>query len=249
LNSIARYNNTSASSLNLVVTNAKPTSGGGAANVPAVTTRDLQALVRTLHDRLKQEVSTWLAGQIHSGDIRATPVPDVLNSTGPLPQEQLSGAPGAGQPASNGTFSGTLSLHISVLVARAAALQAAAGAQLNAAATRLRPASMLATHLPVTLTNSKSTSSKDGTSLAISARATGEIVRQISAQEIGNALTGKGVGQVASDLKASLAQAGVQDVQVSVFPSFLSIMPLQAGRIQVILNPVMQVSPGNVPNG
>ncbi len=249
LNSIAQYNRTSASSLNLAVTNAKPTSGGGAANVPAVTTRDLQALVRTLHEKLKQEVNAWLSEQLHSGDMRGALVPDVLNSTGPLPQEQLSGAPGAGQPASNGTFSGTLSLHISVLVARATALQAAAGAQLNAAAARLRPPSMLATHLPVTLTNSKGTPSKDGTSLAISAKATGEIVRQVSVQDISNGLTGKGVGQVVSDLKSSMAQAGVQDVQVSVFPSFLSIMPLQAGRIQVILKPVMQIPPGNVPNG
>lgn len=249
LNSIAQYNHTSASSLNLAVTNANATSGGGAANVPAVTTRDLQDLVRTLHARLKQQINTWLAEQLHPGDMRGALVPDVLNSASPLPEEQLSGAPGAGQPASSGTFSGSLSLHISVLVARAAALQAAAGAQLNAAAAKLRPASMLATHLPVTLTNSKSTPSKDGTSLAISAKATGELVRQVSAQDISNALTGKGVGQVASDLKASMAQAGVQDVQVSVFPSFLSIMPLQAGRIQVILKPVMSVPPANVPNG
>jgi hypothetical protein len=249
LNSIAQYNHTSVSSLNLAVTNAKATSGGGAANVPAVTTRDLQALVRTLHEKLKQQVNAWLTQQIHSGDMHGALRPDVLNSTGPLPQEQLSGAPGAGQPASSGTFSGTLSLHISMLVARAAALQAAAGAQLNAAAARLRPPSMLATHLPVTLSNSKGTPSPDGTSLAISAKATGEIIRQVSVQDISNALTGKGVGQVASDLKASMAQAGVQNVQVSIFPPFLNIMPLQAGRIQVILKPVMQTPPGNVPNG
>jgi hypothetical protein len=249
LNSIAQYNHTSASSLNLAVTNAKPTSGGGAANVPAVTTRDLQALVRTLHEKLKQQVNAWLTEQLQPGDMRGALMPDVLNSSAPLRQEQLSGAPSAGQPASSGTFSGTLSLHISVLVARAAALQAAASAQLNAAAAKLRPPSMLAAHLPVTLSNSKGTPSADGTSLAISAKATGEIIRQISLQDISNGLTGKGVGQVASDLKASMAQAGVQNVQVSVFPSFLNIMPLQAGRIQIILKPVLQTPPATVPNG
>lgn len=249
LNSIAQYNHTGVSSLNLAIANTRPTSGGGAANVPAVAARDLQGLVHTLHEKLKQEVNSWLTAQLHTGDMRGALTPDVLNSAKPLPEEQLSGAPGAGQPASSGTFSGTLSLHTSVLVVRAAALQAAARPQLNAAAARLHPASMLATHLPITLTNSKGTPSKDGTTLAIRAKATGEIIRQLSLQNISNALTGKGVGQVTSGLQASLAQAGVRDVQVSVFPSFLNIMPLQAGRIQVILRPVMQTSPENVPNG
>lgn len=249
LNSIAQYNHTSTASLNLAVTNTKPTSGGGATNVPAVATRDLQALVHTLHNTLKQEVNSWLAAQLHTGDMRGAPKPDVLKSANPLPEEQLSGAPDAGQPASSGSFSGSLSLHISVLVVRASALQAAAGAQLNAAATRLHPPSMLATHLPVTLTNGTGTPSADGTSLAIKAKATGEIIRQLALQDLSTSLTGKGVGQVISDLKASLAQVGVQDVQVSVSPAFLNIMPLQAGRIQVVLKPVTQVPPTNVPNG
>jgi hypothetical protein len=249
LNSIAQYSHISASSLKLAVTNTRATSGGGAVNVPAVTARDRQALVQTLHNKLKQEVNSWLATQLHTGDMRGTLTPDVLHSTSPLPEEQLGGAPDAGQPAIGGTFTGALSLHISVLVARAAALQAAASTQLNIAAGRLRPASMLATHLPVTLSGSTGTPSKDGRSLAISAKASGEIIRLLSLQVISNSLTGKGIGQVSSDLKTSLALADVQKIQVSVFPSFLTIMPLQAGRIQVVLQPVTQVLPGNVPNG
>jgi hypothetical protein len=249
LNSIAQYSHISLSSLKLAVTNTRATSGGGAANVPAVTARDRQALVQVLHNKLKQEVNSWLVSQLHSGDMRGTPAPDVLRSSSPLPEEQLSGAPDAGQQASGGIFTGTLSLHISVLVVRAAALQAAAGAQLNTAAGRQQPASMLATHLPVTLSGSKGTPAKDGRSLAISAKASGQIIRQFPLQDISNSLTGKGIGQVTSDLKAMLAQAGVQNVQVSVSPSFLTIMPLQAGRIQVVLQPATSISPGNAPNG
>lgn len=249
INNIAQYNHTSPANINLAVSNDKATSGGGATNAPAVTTRDIQALVRTLHKKLQQQVSDWLGQQLHQGDMRGALVPDVLNSDGPLSQEQLSGAPDAGSAANNGTFNGTLSLHISVLVARAADLQKAAAAQLNAAAAQLRPASMLATRLPVTLSNSKSTPSKDGKSLAITAKATGEIVNRLDTQAISAALTGKGVSEVTGDLKSSLAQAGIQNVQVNVSPSFLSIMPLQAGRIQIILQPLGPVPAKNVPNG
>jgi hypothetical protein len=249
INAIAQYNHTTAASINLTVTNAAETKGGGAIKVPAVTAGDLQDLARTLHQKLQQEVNAWLSEQMHTGDLRGALVPDVLNSNGPLPEEQLGGAPAVGQPASSGAFPGTLSLHIHVLVARAHDLQTAAGAQLNAAALRLHPVSMLATQLPVTLTNSHSTPSKDGNSLAITAKASGGIVRQISAQDISGSLTGKGVGQVASDLKTSLASAGIQDVQVSVSPSFLSFMPLRADHIQVILRPVQQIPSRNMPNG
>ena len=247
--SIAQRNHTTASLIDLAVSNPGATGGGGATNAPAVTTRDLQALVRTLHQKLQQEVTTWLKGQLHPGDMRGALVPDVLGSSGPLPQEQLSSAPGAGQAASSGTFTGALSLHISVLIARANALQQAAGAQLNAAAGQLRPASMLAAQLPVTLSNSKGTPSQDGNSLAITAKATGEIVRKLNMQAMSSSLTGKGISQVASDLRSSLPQAGIQNVQVSVFPGFLSVMPFQAGRIQIVLQPVGQAPPKNVPNG
>ena len=246
LASIANANHTGQQSINLTVNNAKATSGGGATNVPAVTAQDRQALARTLHQKLRQEVKTWLAGQIHNGDARGALVPNVLNSVDPLPEEQLSGAPGIGQAATSGVFSGTLSLHVKVLVARAASLQAAAGEQLNAAAQKLRPASTLASRLPITLTNIQSTPSKDGNTLTISAKASGAIVRQIS---ISNSnLAGKSTGEVINELKA-LNQAEIKNVQVNISPSFLSILPLRADHIQIILQPVQQTPPKNVPNG
>ncbi|HLI71845.1 MAG TPA: baseplate J/gp47 family protein [Ktedonobacteraceae bacterium] len=249
LASIARYNNVSVSTVSLTVTNTQPTSKGGAANVPAVTTRDLQALTQTLHQKLQKEVSAWLATQVHRGDLRGVLIPDVLDSASPLPQEQLSGAPGAGQAASSGTFSGTLALSVRVLVVRAASLQAAAGAQLNAAALSLRPASMLAERFPVTLTNVQSKPSKDGSTLAITAKASGAIIARLSPQSISSNLAGRGVSQAGSYLKSSLPQAGIQNVQVSVVPAFLSILPLQARRIQIVLQPVQVGPPKGVPNG
>lgn len=247
--SIAQYNHTSAQNIDLAVNNTDATTGGGTKNEPAVTKQDLQALTRTLHQSLQQQVNQWLAAQVRAGDVHGAPVPNVIGSTNPLSEEQLSGAPAAGQAVESGTFSGTLSLHISVLVARSAALQAAASKVLNTAAGQLRPASMLATQTPVILTNEQGTSSKDGSTLAISAKVTGTIIRQISSQDVATLLAGKGVGEARSDLQNSITQAGVQSVQVSVSPSFLGIMPLRADHIQVILKPIQQQAPKNVPNG
>ncbi len=250
LASIAQYNRTTVSIItaDLTVTNAQATSGGGATNVPAVTALDLQALTQTLHQKLQQAVKTWLTGQVHSGDLRGTLIPDVLDSAKPLSQEQLSGAPGAGKAANGGTFSGTLALSVKVLIARAASLQAAAGAQLNAAALKMRPASMLAGQLPVTLAHVQSKPSTDGSTLTITAKATGEIIPQVSSQDISSSLVGKGTSQVESYLKSSLPRAGIQKVQVSVFPTFFSMLPLQAARIQIVLRPI-QVTSKDVPNG
>jgi hypothetical protein len=246
VNSIAQYNHTSASAINLSVTNPQATSGGGVKNEPAVTQQDLQALKRSLHQKLQQQIGAWLTAQKHPGDQFGTPVPDAQASANPLPEEQFSGAPGAGTAEDNGTFSGTLTLHVKVLFASAAAIKAAAGAVLNAAAQQLHPASMLATQLPITLASETSKPAKDGNSMTISAKATGAVIKQISLQDISASLAGKSVGQASSDLKNSMAS--IQNVQVNLTPSFLGIMPLRADRIQVILQPVQTTPPNHVSN-
>ena len=246
VSSIAQDNHTSASAISLTVTNPQATSGGGVKNEAAVTQQDLQALEHTLHQQLQQQVTAWLNAQTHPGDLHGTPIPDALASANPLPTEQFSGAPGVGTAESSGTFSGTLTLHIKVLFAQASAIKAAAGILLNVAAQKLHPASMLATQLPVILASEKGTPSKDGSSLAISAKATGAIIKQLSLQDISTSLAGKSVGEATSDLKNSMA--GVQNVQINVTPSFLGIMPQRADRIQVILQPVQQTPPTHVSN-
>ena len=249
LNSIALYNKASTQTINLTVSNPRATSGGGAKNVPAVKQQDIQALEHTLHQNLQQQFKTWLTTQTQSGDVSGKPIPDVLSSANPLNAEQLSGVPNTGQAESSGTFSGTLTLQVKVLVARAAAIKAAAVPLLNTAALKLHPASMLATQLPITLTNEKGTSSEDGSTLAISAKATGAIIKQISLQDISSALAGKSVGQATSDLQSNPALVGVQHVQINVTPAFLGIMPLRADRIEIILQPVQQSPVKSVPNG
>lgn len=255
LNAIAQHSRLSPNAVtanNLAVTNDQPTSGGGAANVAAVTQGDAQAMALKLHQDLQQALQNWLGTQIHPGDVHGQLAPDVLGSSKPLADEQVSVTPQVGQPDSSGTFSGTLTLQVSVLVVRAKDLQAAAGRQLNAAAAQLHPAKMLAAQLPITLKHVQSTSSPDGRTLAISANAGGGLIPQLDPNAIASSLTNKGLSQAQSDLKNGVGipnLTGVKNVKISIFPSFFSILPFQAGRIHVILQPDQVTSPPAIKNG
>jgi hypothetical protein len=178
--------------------------------------------------------------------------PDVLASAGVLDQEQVSTTPQVGQPANSGTFSGTLTLHVSVLVARAADVQAAARLLLSTAASQLRPAKMLATQLPVTLAHVQSVQSPDGATLAISADANGETLPQLDLNAIASSITNQGFSQATNGLKNGTSVPNlvkVRNVQISIFPSFLSILPIQAGRIRIILKPLTTTPPPPLHNG
>jgi hypothetical protein len=79
--------------------------------------------------------------------------------------------------------------------------------------------------------------SKDGSILAITANANGATILLVSAQEISNALTGKDISQAENDAKNTIAILPgnqIPTVTISISPSFITIMPLQAGQIRVI---------------
>ena len=80
----------------LKVTNANPTTGGGATNVPAVSSSDANALAATLQQQIQKEINAWLNNVVHPGDKAGTPVPDVLASPTPLPQETFVTTPCGG---------------------------------------------------------------------------------------------------------------------------------------------------------
>lgn len=238
LNNIAAYNKVSSSTLNLTVTNANKITGGGASPVPSVTAQDLQKLAQTLHGKLQNAIQTWLNTQLHPGDQHATPQPDVQGSTTPLDAEHLVGAPDANTVADTGTFSGTLTVKVSVLVVRIAELQSAAGKQLNILAGKEKTPEMLAdTHIAVNLTNINATSSADGSTLTIKTQASGLAIPQISSQELSNDLTGKSKEQVQNNFATYDPQfSGLHpSIHISIFPGFYTILPLKPDRITIIL--------------
>jgi hypothetical protein len=248
LTRIAQNNGIASTAVILSVTNPDPTTGGGAANVPAVTSTDVNTLAQTLHIQVQNKIKLWLAKSVSQDDVAGTLMPNVLGSPTPLPGEKITTTPAVGHPAPGGKFTGVLSVTVSVLVIRNAAIQAAGRVQLNAAAQRKNPPYVLATQLPVTVKVTNSTPSKDGTTLSITVDATGHIVPQVSTQEISNQVAGKSLDQAKSYITSFIMskQAGIKEVvspSIDIFPSFLGIMPFRPEQIHIIVQPVI-VQPG-----
>jgi hypothetical protein len=240
---IAQYNRVPVSSLNLSVTNQTALTGGGSAPATSVTKNDIQSEKTILDSQLQADFKTWLGLQVHDGDIQGTPV---------LQSETVTTTPIAGQVTNDGKFSETIHVHITVLVVRAAALQAAAAGQLNATALKRNPSYVLAAGQAVTLSKIKSSASKDGSSISISLDARGQIMQRVSVDAIRNTLVGKTRDQATSDITNGLGGLhGVFNTAIQVSPGFLTILPFRADRITVILKPVpTNTTPTKgVPNG
>ncbi len=247
---IAKWNNIAPTAVNVSVTNPDATSGGGAANVKQVTSNDANTLAKALHPDLQKQITSWLATELHQGDVRGKLIPDVVDSPTPLLEETLMATPQVGRPSANGKFTGVLSVSVKILVIRAATIQAVSQAQLNTNAMKLSPAFVLVTQRLVIISKEKVTPSADGTTLSLSWTATGQIMQQVSAQQaqhISNVVAGKGVDQARSDItNGGAGITGVADTRIDVFPPFLSIMPLRAEQIHVIVQPGLEKG---TPNG
>lgn len=238
LTKIAANNQIPSTAVNLSVTNPDPTSGGGAANVQAVSSNDVNTLKKALHQQLQSQVNQWLAKVLHTGDVRGILMPNVLASSNPLSGEKLVTTPAVGQPAANGKFTAVLSVNLAVLVIRSAAIEAAGRAQLMAAALKEQPVSVLAPQLPLTATITKSIPSTDGTTLTITVAAVGHVVQRVSTQAISNLVAGKGVNQAKSDiLNGGAGINSVIDTRIDLFPPFLGIMPFRPQQIHVLVQP------------
>jgi baseplate J-like protein len=233
LTKIAQKNQIPTQSVNLTVTNPQSTTGGGSANVRAVSSNDVNTLALMLHQQVQNKIKVWLGKVVHPGDVAGTPVPNVLASPTLLPEEKMITTPAAGQSAPNGKFSGVLSVTVSVLVIRNATIQAAGKAQLMTAALHMKPAYVLTTQMPVNVKVTNNTPSKDGTTLSITVDAAGYIVPQVSTQAISYQLAGKSVDQA----KSFHTYGMVAPPEIVLFPSFLGFMPFRPEQIHVIVQP------------
>jgi hypothetical protein len=237
LGKIAQNNGIAKTSVNLAVINPNPMSGGGAGSVQAVTSNDINTLAKALHQQIQTQIKNWLAKVVQTNDVRGKLMPDVLGGPNPLTEETLIATPTTGQAATNGKFSGVLSVNVSILVIRWTAIQVAAKTQLNVRAQKQAPVSVLAG--PPTVNITKVSPSSDGTKLSITVTAQGQIVQQISPQDISNQLAGKGIDQARSDIQNG--GLGIKDVigtpRIDMFPGFLGIMPFRPEHIQIIVQP------------
>nr|BBH94470.1 hypothetical protein KTA_26690 [Thermogemmatispora argillosa] len=220
-----------ASAGELTVTNPQPTSGGGLGSVPQVTSADVNALKAQLDSRLQQAMRNWLQQQLHNGDVAGKPAI----------QEQINAVPAVGQITSDGSFTATLTLQAAILVVRAADIQEAARAALNAAIAKQQQGYALVAEKPVSITRLKSTPNNSGSSLTIAFAATGLMAPAISDEELQSQLSGKAKDQALSDLNSLLAaRLGKQavDIQtaITVNPGFYPWMPLLRDHIHIHRN-------------
>jgi hypothetical protein len=232
---IAKSSQIPSTAVNLTVTNPNAMTGGGASNVPAVSSTDVSTLAQQLQKQLQSEINIWLTKSVSQVGVAGTPMPDVLASSTPLPEEKMMTTPAVGQPAPGGKFTGVLSVTVSVLVIRHTDINAAGTKQLSAAAQHKNPPYVLASKPTVKVTNSKP--SADGKTLSITIASTGSIVPQVSTQDLSKKLAGKGKDEALSFINGGNVGVKVVNASIVIFPPFPSIMPFRQEQIHIIVQP------------
>ena len=255
LTAIAKFNNVPTSSLNLSVTNPADLMGGGAANVPTATKNDIAALKLKLHQGIKDYINNYLKPYLQNGGQRGKVIPDVLDSSNPLPEEVLTQAPAPGQPLTSTTITGTMTVQVKVLVVRAAQIQATAQQQLDNSARKESPSYTITTaEAPVNISNPSVKRSQDGTTLTITLNAKGQAVLFINTKDLSSYLVGKQKSQAIAGISDGDAGIrGVQHVDITLTPSFLNsflnLLPFRPENIHIIVQPGQGPTQKGTPNG
>lgn len=232
-NSITSISGTSLDSLkaanggnapSLSVTNPNPINIGAVHDVPAVTANDISLLKKVLDPQLQQQAKGWLAQQMQIGDVLGKPI-----------QTETSVAtPAQDQVAPDGMLTEHLSLHMTVLVVRAADLQTAAQSEFNAAAHQSKANYALVPQQTVSLkmTPSKTCTPMLGdTSLTLCYTATGQIAPQVPSQGVREALAGKTVQEAPNVLMQNVP--GSTGTLISVSPGFFPWLPFWSQHINL----------------
>src|SRR6266567_2981738 len=222
LDSIKQANNNV--QLNLTVTNPQSITNGVVGNATTVAPGDINKLKATLEPQVQQQATAWLAQHVHPGDVQGKPVQ----------KEMVTATPGQGQVAPSGTFTASLSMRMTVLVVRAADLQAAAQAEFNAAAMKAKANYALVPQQKVSLAKTSSKACTPGsseTSIILCYSATGQIAPQVSEQKIRDLMSGKPVQEAESELTSNVP--GISSVGITINPGFFPWMPWQSQRISV----------------
>ena len=217
--------------LNISVTNPDAFTNGGLGTATAVTQNDIQTLKTALDQQLQQQTKAWLAGQVHNGDVAGQPVQ----------METSFATPAVGQVATNGTITEHVSLHMTVLIVRAADLQAVAQAVFNAAASKFKADYALAPQQMLSLvqaTSKSCTPSIGTTSLTLCYSASGRIAPKIPVQQVRDALAWKTVKDAMDYLKSITNSVGGATTQlvITIHPGFFPWLPFWSQHITIHVN-------------
>ncbi len=225
LTKIQQYNpGVTVNASNLTVTNPNVTSGGGAGKATTVTTNDVNKVRSSLAIQLQTQAKNFLSKNVHMGD----------EAGQPIMVETSVATPAVGSVATtDGTFTETLKLHMTVLVVRVADLQAASSAQLEAYLNKQKSNQALVPQQPVVLQQLKNLSPHNGQSVVVSFTAVGQVAPQISEDSIRNQVIGKSIENANQALSANGSVLGMENPQISVSPGFFHWMPFLSQRITV----------------
>ncbi len=216
--------------VNLTVTNTDPTAHGGSGNATSLSSNDVATEKSALDIQLQARVKDFLAKNVLPGD-----------QTGKTVQvETPTFSPKIGDVVNNGTFTETLRLHMTVLVVRAADLQAAAVAQLQDTLAQAKTGLDLVPQQPVQLKQVKNTSPSNGSSVKLSFTAVGQVAPSISEDTVRNLVSGKSVDGAQQALVGPNGIRNAIRAQITVNPSFFHFVPFWTRRITVHFKTVLQ---------
>lgn len=212
--------------ISLTVTNAAPTTGGGARNETTITDNDVKNEVTKLSPQVNNEVNAYISKHRASGDVTGKPV---------LAQTPVA-SPAVGSVVNNGTFTLILHVQASVLIVYAADLQNVATQQINAALKQAKRNEEVAPQHPVQITDVKA---KDSTLhgdkvLSLTFNALGQIVPQVSVDQIRGIVSGKSPSSArVALLNKRNGLAAIQDATITVNPAFIGLVPFWQQHITV----------------
>ncbi|MFL5665989.1 MAG: hypothetical protein ACJ8BW_32275, partial [Ktedonobacteraceae bacterium] len=127
----------------------------------------------------------------------------------------------------------TLKVHMTVLVVRAADLQAAAMAEMRNSLSKRSSSLALVPQQTVELKQLKNTPARDGSSLVLSFTAVGQVAPQITEDTVRNLMSGKSIDYAQSVLNGKNGTPNVVRTQISVNPGFYQWMPFIPQHITV----------------
>jgi hypothetical protein len=209
--------------INLTVNNTDPTAHGGAGKASTVTDGDVNSVKNTLDIQVDALVKGYLQKNVHEGDKQG----NVVRVETPVV------SPSVGSIASSGTFTETLKVHMTVLVVRAADLQAAAMAEMRNSLSKRSSSLALVPQQTVELKQLKNTPAKDGSSLVLSFTAVGQVAPQITEDTVRNLMSGKSIDYAQSVLNGKNGTPNVVRTQISVNLGFYQWMPFIPQHITV----------------
>lgn len=226
---IIQFNPSLTSTSVLGVTNPSAATGGGAGHATALSQKDINTLQSSLNTKIQTQFKDWLTRQLHTGD----------QAGKAIQQETITTSPAVGSVVNGGTFTGTLKLHATVLVVRSAAIQAGATTALNKAVSNNKtyPNYTLFQPQQLRITKLTNTAASDGKSLTLKFTASGQIIPNVSANQVRSLLVGKRVSDVQSILRGPGGIPGVVTGSAKPSPGFFPWVPFWSSRITVHIVP------------